>query len=91
MSTSAERELVAILQDPACPWEDRRAAPGGWRRVQVDRLLAFAFVNGADLRGLEERMDRTVAALGGHREPLAPGTELPFYRLPAGVLAGTAA
>jgi hypothetical protein len=86
VSTSAERELVAILHDPACPWEDRRGedrAPGGWRRVQVDRLLAFAFVRGADLRGLEGRMDRTVAALGGEREPAAPGSELPFYRLPA--------
>ena len=90
VSASAERELVAILRDPACPWEDRRTAPGGWRRVQVDRLLAFAFAHGADLRGLEERMDATVTALGGRREALPPGSELPFYRLPASASARTA-
>ena len=86
VSTSAERELVAILGDPACPWEDRRGsdpAGRGWRRVQVDRLLAFAFLRGAELRGLEERLDLTVAALGGQREPLPRGSELPYYRLPA--------
>ena len=103
MSTSAERELVAILLDPACPWEDRRAAvrlwglspeshgaSGGWESVQVDRLLAFAFQRGAELRGLEERMDATVLALGGRREPIAPGSELPYYRLPSSARARTA-
>jgi hypothetical protein len=72
---SADPELVAILLDPACPWE----RPG---RIQVDRLLAFAFTQGADLRGLEQRMDRAIAELGGEREPLAPGSELPFYSVP---------
>ncbi len=74
-AVSADPELVAILLDPACPWE----RPG---RIQVDRLLAFAFTQGADLRGLEQRMDRAIAELGGEREPLAPGSELPFYSVP---------
>jgi hypothetical protein len=80
-------ELAAILEDPACPWEDRRTGPDGWRRIQVDRLLAFAFVKGADLRGLEERANTAVDALGGRREPAGPGTALPYYRLPAAVAA----
>jgi len=72
-------ELASILEHPACPWER------GGRRIQVDRLLAFAFVQGAELKGLEERLDAAVGALGGVREPAGPGTELPFYRLPAQV------
>ncbi len=84
-TTTAAAELAALLADPACPWEDPRRGPDGWRLVQVDRLLAFAFTRGADLRGLEARLDEAVRALGGRREPPSTGSELPYYRVPSSV------
>ncbi len=84
-TTTHATELAALLADAECPWEDPRHGPDGWRLVQVDRLLACAFARGAELRGLEARLDVAVGALGGVRERPAAGSELPYYRLPSAI------
>jgi hypothetical protein len=52
----------------------------GWRRLQVDRVLAFAFVSGFPLEHLEPRLDALVSQLGGVRDD---EPSLPYYLVPA--------
>lgn len=77
-----EREkLIRVLSHPECPWEADRATVA--RRVQADRLFAFAFQCGCELMGIEPRCDELVASLGGRRELAWLGTRrLPVYVLP---------